>query len=173
MEIRKALKSEAAQIGAFYDKVVLWLDLHINYPKWIYGVYPSEGSVRKAVNDGEQYICTERGAIIGAFILNADPGGSYQKGSWKKDIPDGAYAVVHALAADPALQRRGLGSEIVRFCIEAAGREGYEALRADVVPDNYPARTLFEKCGFTYAGEADLQRGIESIPAFSLYELNL
>lgn len=173
MEIRKALKSEAAQIGAFYDKVVLWLDRHINYPKWIYGVYPSEGSAGKAAEAGVQYICLERGEIVGAFVMSPDPEGSYQNGSWTRSVPEGSYLVLHALAVAPERQRQGAGSEVVRFCIEAAGREGYEALRADVVPDNYPARTLFEKCGFTYAGEADLQRGMENIPAFSLYELNL
>ncbi len=37
---------------------------------------------------------------------------------------------------------------------------------------NYPARQLYEKKGFTFAGDADLDRGIEEIPIFSLYELN-
>jgi hypothetical protein len=43
----------------------------------------------------------------------------------------------------------------------------------DIVPDNLPARKLYEKEGFTYAGDVDLERGIEEIPLFSLFELDL
>lgn len=39
-------------------------------------------------------------------------------------------------------------------------------------PSNTPARRLYEKIGFTFAGEKDLLRGIEDIPEFALYELN-
>lgn len=42
-----------------------------------------------------------------------------------------------------------------------------------VVPGNVPAIRLYEKMGFTYAGTADLLRGIEDIPLFDLYEMNL
>ena len=55
---------------------------------------------------------------------------------------------------------------------EKAREDGYKALRLDVVPDNIPARRLFEKNGFVYAGDADLGRGYDEIPVFSLYELS-
>ncbi len=63
-------------------------------------------------------------------------------------------------------------SEIIRFCIDLAKSEGYKAIRVDIVPDNYPAKMLFEKNGFDYAGDVDLELNIGNIPAFSLYELN-
>ncbi|MCR5322467.1 MAG: hypothetical protein K6E85_04275 [Lachnospiraceae bacterium] len=44
MKIRKALETDIVSTGAFYDRVVSWLDDHVNYPKWTYGVYPSEQS---------------------------------------------------------------------------------------------------------------------------------
>ena len=47
-----------------------------------------------------------------------------------------------------------------------------KCLASDIVPTNAPARRLFEKNGFTYAGDADLELHIEDIPMFSLYELN-
>ena len=49
---------------------------------------------------------------------------------------------------------------------------GYKAFRTDIVPENIPARRFYEKNGFTYAGEADLERGIEDIPVFGLLEKN-
>ena len=121
---------------------------------------------------GAQYICTDGERIVGAFVLNDDPAGSYSKGLWKQDLAEGSYLVVHALAVDPNVQKNGIGSEILRFCTRKAKEEGFLALRADVVPTNTPASRLFEKNGFSYAGDANLNRGIEGIPVFSLYELN-
>ena len=172
MEIRKCTDSDIIPTGAFYDKVVAWLDEHINYPKWVYQVYPSENSVREMTKTNSQYICMDDGKIIGAFVLNDDPQGNYRKGNWSRNIPEGNYMVIHALAIDPQLQGKGLGTDVIRFCVNKAKQCGYQALRLDIVPDNIPARKLYEKNGFLYAGDADLERGIENIPVFSLFELN-
>ena len=172
MEIRKCHVAEIAAAGAFYDDVVLWLDRHVNYPKWVYRVYPSEDSVREQAAAGNQYLCLENGSIAAAFVLNDDPDGAYGKGHWKKTLPDGSCLILHALAVRPDLQGQGLASEIIRFCAEQAKERGYRALRLDIVPENLPAARLYEKNGFTPAGTVDLERGIEGIPLFSLYELN-
>ena len=87
-------------------------------------------------------------------------------------LPDGDYMVPHTLAVAPDRQGKGTASEIIRFCISRAQSGGYRALRVDIVPTNHPARKLYEKNGFTYAGDVDLGRGIEGIPEFSLFELN-
>lgn len=172
MQIRKCQEAEIVPVGAFYDDVVLWLDHHINYPKWMYKIYPSENWAREMTEAGEQYICVDGKKIVGAFVLNADPQGNYRKGNWSQDLPDGAYMVLHALAIDPELQGRGLGAEVVRFCTEKAKAEGYKALRLDIVPGNIPAKKLYEKTGFRYVEDVDLDRNIAHIPMFSLYELN-
>lgn len=171
MEIRKCTEAETAAAGAFYDSVVAWLDRHINYPKWVYKVYPSEESVRAMTALGTQYICLENGEIAGAFVLNTDPEGAYENGHWKKELPAGSYMVLHAVAVRPDLQGNGRGDEIVRYCIALAKSEGFRGFRLDIVPTNTPARKLYEKHGFTFAGEADLERGIAAIPVFSLFEM--
>ena len=132
---------------------------------------PSESSVRAMA--GAQYICVRGETILGAFALNAEPQGCYQKARWSRDLPDGAYMVLHALAIDPQSQRQGLGTEMIRFCADKAKAEGCQAIRIDVVPTNIPARRLFEKNGFVYVGDVDLELPIGDIPAFSMYELNL
>lgn len=173
VDIRKCLETDIARIGRFYDRVILWLNDHVNYPRWIYRVYPSERSVRVFAEAGTQYVCAKGESILGAFALNAEPQGNYQKGRWSRELIDGSYMILHALAIDPEMQRQGVGSEIIRYCIDKARSEGYKAIRVDIVPTNAPARRLFEKNGFTYAGDVDLELGIGDIPAFSLYELNL
>ncbi len=173
MRIQKCQEADIVAAGAFYDDVVFWLDHHINYPKWMYKNYPSEDWVRQMTAAGEQYLCTEGEQLIGAFVLNDDPQGNYKKGNWSIELPEGSYMVLHALAIAPELQGRGLGAEVVRFCVEKARADGYKALRLDIVPGNLPARKLYERNGFRYVGDADLDRGLAHIPIFSLYELDL
>ena len=38
MQIRKSEESDIEAVGKFYDEVILWLDAHINYPKWQYKI---------------------------------------------------------------------------------------------------------------------------------------
>ena len=171
-EIRRCIEEDIVRTGRFYDSVVRWLDDHINYPRWVYRDYPSEGTVRTKTAANAQYICLDGDTIVGAFALDDVPLGSYQNARWSRRPDEGTYLVIHALAVDPSAHRRGLGTEIIRFCIDKAKAEGYRAIRVDIVPDNAPARSLFEKNGFTYAGDADLGLDIEGIPEFSLYELN-
>lgn len=171
-QIRKCGTADIKAAGEFYDRVVKWLDEHINYPKWVYRVYPSESYAGEMTKAGSQYLCTDGGKITGAFVLNADPMGDYGRVSWSEDLREGEYMIVHAMAVDPCLHGQGMASDMLRFCEEKAREDGYKALRLDVVPDNIPARRLFEKNGFVYAGDADLGRGYDEIPVFSLYELS-
>ncbi len=82
MEIRKCKTEDVIETGAFYDKVVEYLDSHINYPMWKYKEYPSEQYVSSMTAEGFQYICIEDKKIVGAFVLNTDPEGEYHKGRW-------------------------------------------------------------------------------------------
>ena len=173
VKTRKCHEEDIVRTGRFYDGVILWLKEHANYPRWIYHVYPSEDSVRRMTGSGAQFICLDEGSIVGAFALNDEPQGNYQKGQWSRKLDDGSYMVIHALAVDPGYQGQGLGSDMIRFCIDKARSEGYEAIRVDIIPTNVPARRLFEKNGFTYAGDTDLELDIGNNPVFSLYELDL
>lgn len=172
MLIRKCTEADITEVGIFYDKVVEYLDRTINYPKWVYKVYPSEESVREKVQADCQFLCEEQGKIVGAFVLNDDPDGAYENTSWSREIPQGKYMVCHTLAIAPDRQGLGIGKQLVEFCVEYAKQQGFQAVRLDVVPENTPARKLYEKCGFTYAGDVDLERGLEEIPKFSMYERN-
>lgn len=173
VDFRKCEEKDIISVGAFYDRVVKFLDANINYPKWTYKEYPSEKSVRNMVEKGQQFMCVEDGEIIGAFVLNDDPQGKYENATWSKQLEQGEYMVCHTLAAAPELKGKGLGTKTVEYCIQYAKDQGFKSIRLDVVPDNIPAKRLYEKCGFQYVGDVDLERNIEAIPMFSMYELNL
>lgn len=171
MEIIKCAAEHLDSVALFYDKVTKYLEGHINYPKWINGDYPSRKSANQAIIEGSQYACIDNGRVVGAFVLNDDPQGNYDAGDWSVKLNLGEYLIIHALASDHEIYHNGLGRKMVQFCIDTAKQRGYRALRLDVVPDNIPARKLYENMGFSFAGEADLRR-FEEIPVFALYEMN-
>ena len=168
MEIHKCGKKEIASAGAFYDRVVIWLDNHINYPKWIYGVYPSETSVREMTASGSQYICLDDGKIMGAFVLNADPQGNYQNGNWSESLPDGEYMVLHAMAVDPELKGQGLGSEIIRFCAERLKTRDTKPFGPMWCPTIIRRRGFLQKTG-SHMQETRIWREDWRIYRFSVY----
>ncbi len=171
-EIRKCEESDIPAVGAFYDALIYHLLQRINYPKWMYKIYPYESFVQEDVASHCQYACYNAGQVCGAFVLNEDPEGSYERGKWRYPLEQGQYQVIHAFGVDYHRNRQGIGSRMLRYCIHLAQTQGYRAIRLDVVPGNTPARKLYEKFGFLYAGEVDLDRGNTSFPTFGLYELN-
>ena len=173
ISIQKCNPSDVAAVGAFYDEVVKYLTEHVNYPKWRYKLYPSEPYVREMTDAGCMYVCREGDKIVAAFALNDDPLNEYAKVRFSRTLSQGEYLVIHALAVATDLQGRGIGKQIVEFVVDLARKQGYKAIRLDVVPTNYPAKRLYEQLGFGYFGDVDLERGFEDIPLFSMYELNL
>lgn len=171
MELIKCKYTQLEPVSDLYDRVVKHLEDTINYPKWSKN-YPCRESVTEAIQRGEQYACVENGRILGAFVLNDNPNGNYESGDWSKDLKQGEYLVIHTLAVDPSEGHRGIGGYMVDCCIKIAMSEGYKAVRIDVVPDNIPAINLYMRKGFSFAGIKDLQRNIEAVPLFELYELN-
>ncbi|MBQ9886000.1 MAG: GNAT family N-acetyltransferase [Lachnospiraceae bacterium] len=157
----------------FYNDAVKYLDEHINYPKWKYGLYPARESISTAVAAGTQYACLENGEILGAFVLNDDPQGAYEKGEWSVSLDPGEFLVVHTLATAPKDYGKGVAKFIIEYCIQTARDEGYKAIRLDIVPGNIPAQKLYERLGFKCAGEKDLLRDFDDIPSFILYEYNI
>ena len=171
MEIILCNENNLNDLIEFYNKETLYLEKNINYPLWIHGIYPSKYTIKPAVDKKHQYAYLENGSILGAFILNEDPGGKYENA--KIEFNRGEYLVIHSLGIAHEYYKKGLATKIIKYCIEKAKKEGYKAVYADIVPTNTPSRKLFEKLGFSYLGDFDLDRPITGIPLFSLYELKL
>lgn len=168
--VRKATMEDLDALTALYDRTVLHLQQTVNYPKWEYGIYPCRDSIASAIEKGEQYLCEEKGELLGAYIFNQDPKGAYEKGQWKQELAPEEFGVIHTLAVSPEARGRNVGKAMVNHAILEGGNRGYRALRMDVVPENLPAIRLYEKLGFTYAGTEDLERNHPEIPVFALYE---
>lgn len=174
MEIHRCRTEEAEAAGAFYDRVVLDLTQHVNYPKWEYRVYPSYAYAKETAEKGELYLCMdEKNEIAGVYVLNTEPGGTYEDGNWVQALRRGEYLVIHAFAVGPERRGQHIGEYMLQYALKKAADEGCRAVRVDVVPGNEPAIRLYEKLGFSYAGASGLGRNHLEIPLFALYERNL
>ncbi|MGN0480638.1 MAG: GNAT family N-acetyltransferase [Lachnospiraceae bacterium] len=174
MVIKRCTEAEIETVGAFYDRNVENMDkCGTNYPKWQYRVYPTEASVREKTGAGAQYLCMSGGKICGAFVFNEDPEGAYEKAKWGISLKVGEYLVLHTLCIDYEEAHKGMGKQVVEFCIDYATKNGYKAVRIDVVPTNVPAIKLYERCGFRVTDTLDLDRNVPGIPEFTTMEYNI
>lgn len=64
-----------------------------------------------------------------------------------------------ALGVDPAAQRRGVGSRLVGWGLERAGREGLPA----TLEASARGRRLYAKCGFAVLERAPITEGVEGV----------
>lgn len=167
--IKKCGGEDLFAVGAVYDKATAYLDATVNYPKWTHKEYPSVEYAAEMMKSGSQYVVYFGNKAVAAFVLNEDPAGNYAKAEWKSGIKEGEYLVIHALAVDHEYYGRKIASLIVRYCLEEAKKQGYKAIRLDVVPENEPAKKLYRSLGFKYFGDCDLERDLD-IKYFSMFE---
>jgi tRNA threonylcarbamoyladenosine biosynthesis protein TsaE len=81
--------------------------------------------------------------------------------------PDHLY--VRRVAVDPALQRHGVGTALMDWAREEAGKRGYREIRVGVrgqLPDN---RAFYERLGYRVIGE----HAIQKVPDFVWLEMSL
>jgi RimJ/RimL family protein N-acetyltransferase len=57
------------------------------------------------------------------------------------------------VVTSPGFQNLGIGTELVRCCIEGAGELGFERIWLPVDATNVRARHVYKKCGFEYVSD--------------------
>ena len=147
MEIRKSVEADLDRIMEIYARARRFMAEHGNPNQWGPTNWPPEELIRADIAAGYSYVCVQEGRIVGTFFCRygKDVEPTYREisdGDW---LNDGAYGVIHRLAADGTV--RGVG----RSCLEwAFGRCGH--LRADTHGDNVVMQRLLTKCGFRHCG---------------------
>ncbi len=148
MEIRKSTGSDLERIMEIYACARDFMERTGNPNQWGPTNWPPKDLIRRDINEGRSYVCTDDGGKVTAtffFVRGKDVEPTYRNisdGAWKDDSE---YGVVHRLASDGS--EKGTG----RFCLEWAFEQcGH--LRIDTHTDNKVMQNLLDRLGFVKCG---------------------
>lgn len=156
-------------LAADQDQLWHWLHLALWDPPPA-GLRPIEVLQQPGVR-----IYAEHWGRPGDIGLVAQVDGTDAGACWLRRLPEGVgLAFVDSdtpqlgIALEPAFRHRGVGAELMRRTLVAAGSAGYRQVSLTVHPDN-PARHLYRRCGFVEAGLRNhyhlMVAALEPIPA--------
>ena len=112
--------------------------------------YPDRDTVRQDIGQGELYIATLAGELVGGVTLNQNEDPEYSQITWRYAAP---ALVVHRLCVSPPHQGHGIGSALMAFAEEYARTAQLSSIRLDVYSDNSIAGNLYGRLGYTAAGQ--------------------
>lgn len=151
MEIRLARTEDIPDILRAVDAARRFMRAHGNKAQWTDG-YPDAAQFALDIAKAQCYVCTQNGALHGAFVLaqGRDPTYAYiENGQWLNDLP---YGALHRVASDGCLH--GVLARAVAFSLDIV-----KNLRADTHADNTVMRRALEKQGFVHCGTIYLPDG--------------
>ena len=130
--------------------------------------YPSRAFLRDAITDGNLFLLTANGSIVGMVVLDEWQAPQWASVPWSSR--DASVLVIHALAVDPSVQGQGYGVALLQHCEHFAQQQGYEALRLDVYAGNPTALRLYEARGYVYCGTVNFPSKPVGHQAYRCYE---
>lgn len=151
MKIRKATKSDIAEITEIYQKARVYMFEHGNPNQWN-NAYPSEETVVTDIKNETSYLLEEDGVIQGVFVFVIGKEPTYQQieqGAWNFDRP---YGTIHRIAS--AGKIRGIAKASFDFCTKQI-----DYLRIDTHKDNKTMQTAIKNYGFMYCGIIHVSNG--------------
>ena len=158
------------ELEKLYDELNDHLSATTNYPGWIKGIYPVRENAVAGVNNQSLFVARCDGRIAGSVILDHQPEEAYENIRWKVESDYSRIFVVRTFVVHPSFLQMGVGRALMDFSLELAVNSGMKSIRLDVYEKNFPAISLYEKCGFEYIDTVDLGLGHYGLDWFKLYE---
>lgn len=147
MEVRKSTANDMNEILSIYDSARAYMVTHGNPTQWQAG-YPGEDVLAKDIANGDSYVITADGTIVGtfSFIIGEEP--TYQiieNGEWNYNKP---YGTIHRVASN------GIRKGVAAICFDYCSRQ-IDYMRIDTHEDNLAMQNAigkygFQKCGIVY-----------------------
>ena len=161
MEFRRSKKEDI-------EEIITIIKMAQNYLKeegidqWQKG-YPNESVIEKDIEDGYSYVLTDEGSVVGTTYLSFDGEETYKtvyEGQW---LSDGDYGVIHRIAVDRELKRKGLSSRIIKEVEAICKEKGIKNIKIDTHRKNIVMQKFLKKNGFKYCGIIYLISGDERL----------
>ena len=150
--MRKCGSEDLDRLLDFYRLVIRETKDMDQYARWEFGKHPTEEAIAEYIRQGAMYVLEEGQELAAAVAVTPCQGADYHGIGWQADLRDDKTAVVHLLAVNPRLQKRGLAKDVMREVIRMAKDRGLKAVRLDALKCNLPAHRLYESLGFQKRG---------------------
>ncbi|EEH98604.1 GNAT family N-acetyltransferase [Clostridium tertium] len=161
MIFRKSTEKDLKNIMKIINEAKAFLKNN-KVDQWQNG-YPNEGVILKDIRNNISYVLEDTGEIIGTTSLSFDVEETYNniyEGKW---ISNGKYAVIHRIAVSNNINRKGIGTEIIKKSEEICLSKGIKNIKIDTHEDNLIMQKLLEKNSFKYCGVIYLLDGSKRI----------
>ena len=149
--IRKAVEGDISSVAAIYA-AILEIEEKERKTGWLKGIYPIEETARAALGRDDLFVMEESGRILACAVINKIQVDVYADCEWSLSVPGDKVMVLHTLCVLPGENRRGLGTEFVRFYEDYAKACGCLTLRMDTNEINTRARAMYKKLGYREVG---------------------
>ena len=185
MVLRPGTEADAAAAAALHAGQISEGFLTILGPKFLRRLYrriaKAPQSFVLVVEEGSNTVgvlagSTDVGALYRAFIWRdgaaaALAGGARLVGSWRRVLETlrhasggvGEGAELLAVAVDPVVRRRGVGTLLVEGFLTEIGRRKQDAAYVVVAASNDAAIAVYHRAGFRTAERFELHQGTESL----------
>ncbi|MDU7148958.1 MAG: GNAT family N-acetyltransferase [Clostridium sp.] len=161
MILRKSTEKDLKNIMKIINEAKAFLKNN-KVDQWQNG-YPNEEVILKDIRNNISYVLEDTGEIIGTTSLSFDVEETYNniyEGKW---ISNGKYAVIHRIAVSNNINRKGIGTEIIKKSEEICLSKGIKNIKIDTHEDNLIMQKLLEKNSFKYCGVIYLLDGSKRI----------
>lgn len=149
--IRLAGRQDLDAVAQSYTELLRHEQIHGSTTNWVADVYPTRAWAEQCLDD--LFVMEDSGEILASVILNHAQAENYREIPWEYPAEPHEVMVTHTLCVPPKQAGRGIGTDMVRFALEYAGQQGCRVMRLDTWVGNEPAKGLYSKLGFRYAGK--------------------
>jgi ribosomal protein S18 acetylase RimI-like enzyme len=154
MKIRNAHTQDLNEIMKLISSCVLNMETQ-GIHQWD-EIYPDEKTIRNDIEKQQLYLLEDEGRVCGVIVLNEFQEPRYKSIDWKFQ---GKTLVIHRLMIEPACQRKGYATMLMRFAHKLVKEGHYENIRLDAFTHNPAAVGLYEKLGYRKAGRVTFRKG--------------
>lgn len=159
---------------ALYDRMCEVLGEEDFLPEGDRGGFPSKEMVESAIVRHCQFVGTEGGKIVAAYIMDHECDAAYDRVSWHVDATPDEASILHALRVLPEYGGRGYAKQLIGHAIQTARARGQKALRLDCIEGNDVPQRMYRSFGFVCVATASITYPDIGVPRdFLLYELAL
>ncbi|MDE5619288.1 MAG: GNAT family N-acetyltransferase [Ruminococcus sp.] len=150
--IRIAKSEDLVWVQKIYDDIISYEEQNVKYTAFQANVYPVRDTAEKALAGNFLYVCEKDCTICASMIINQSQPDEYKNIDWNHKFSEHEIMVIHLLCVSPEYSGNGLGRKMIEFAVEEGKRHNCKSIRLDTGNQNIPAKSLYEKNGFTVAG---------------------